>query len=103
MKVYMNNRTVFNNCMHGMYYSEISRYLLWFPKFDIVLCVFLLVPAPFLTVFLTGTGKSETGAHLAYAFARLNKVKHPRRCVLYCGPSNKAVNVVLGKQQHQKA
>ena len=49
---------------------------------------------------LLGTGKSETGAHLAYAFARQNKVAvtSSKQCVLYCGPSNKAVNVVLGKQ-----
>lgn len=48
----------------------------------------------------SGTGKSETGAHLAYAFARRNKVAvtELKQCVLYCGPSNKAVNVVLGKQ-----
>ena len=46
-----------------------------------------------------------TGAHLAYAFAKYNRkcqlgLKGPlsNRCVLYCAPSNKAVDVVLGKQ-----
>ncbi len=46
-----------------------------------------------------GTGKSETGAHLAYVFARHNKVLNRSqvnyKCVLYCGPSNKSVDVVL--------
>ncbi len=43
-----------------------------------------------------GTGKSETGAHIAYVFAMLNRSLQGRRCVLYCGPSNKSVDVVLG-------
>jgi exoribonuclease R len=47
-----------------------------------------------------GTGKSVTGAHLAYAFAlwnRQRRVKNSERipCVVYCGPSNKSVEVVL--------
>jgi len=47
-----------------------------------------------------GTGKSVTGAHLAYILAKLNG--RPRRgsvkgCVVYCGPSNKAVDVVHGQ------
>ena len=68
----------------------------------------------------TGTGKSITGAHIAYAFALLNRAKchsqveadetveqtgvhdpsglPPLKCVLYCGPSNASVDVVLGKQ-----
>ena len=56
----------------------------------------------------TGTGKSETGAHIAYVFALLNRQLNQqshresgqshRQCVLYCGPSNKAVDVVLGKK-----
>ncbi|XP_019856645.1 PREDICTED: helicase with zinc finger domain 2-like [Amphimedon queenslandica] len=48
-----------------------------------------------------GTGKSETGAHLAYIFSITNKKiseKDPVSCkkksVLYCGPSNKSVDVV---------
>uniref|UniRef100_A0A1X7T0H0 DNA2/NAM7 helicase-like C-terminal domain-containing protein n=1 Tax=Amphimedon queenslandica TaxID=400682 RepID=A0A1X7T0H0_AMPQE len=49
-----------------------------------------------------GTGKSETGAHLAYIFSVTNKEMHasekdPMSCkkaVLYCGPSNKSVDVV---------
>ena len=51
----------------------------------------------------TGTGKSETGAHLAYIFAITNKEiseKDPTssvKSVLYCGPSNKSVDVVHSK------
>lgn len=44
-----------------------------------------------------GTGKSETGAHIAYTFAMANRQLSPRKCVLYCGPSNKSVDVVLGR------
>ncbi len=51
-----------------------------------------------LNYFNTGTGKSETGAHIAYVFAMLNRTLPNRKCVLYCGPSNKAVDVVLGKE-----
>ena len=56
---------------------------------------------------LIGTGKSVTGAHLAYAFV---VAKNPDlkfvpshsgdekiKCVMYCGPSNKSVDVVLGR------
>lgn len=73
-----------------------------------------------------GTGKSITGAHIAYAFALWNRKKAvgsdiilqddterddhkaedtttdgdasglpPLQCVLYCGPSNVSVDVVL--------
>jgi len=45
-----------------------------------------------------------TGAHLAYAFISSNAAlisnpgpKERIRCVMYCGPSNKSVDVVLGK------
>ncbi len=57
-----------------------------------------------------------TGAHLAYAFAKKLrkeqsslkasisrlpgqkvKVEELKPCVMYCGPSNQAVNVVLSK------
>ena len=48
-------------------------------------------------IILIGTGKSVTGAHLAYIFARLNSCKGNNQCVLYCGPSNKAVDVVHGE------
>ena len=46
-----------------------------------------------------GTGKSVTGAHIAYALAmRLSKEKmSTSKCVMYCGPSQQSVNVVLGK------
>ena len=65
-----------------------------------------------------GTGKSITGAHLAYAFVLLNRMEAAPepvaaefadaattgsvqslphlKCVLYCGPSNVSVDVVLG-------
>ncbi len=54
-----------------------------------------------------GTGKSMTGAHIAYALAV--KLKRELRqhsaenkdnlnpCVMYCGPSQQSVNVVLGE------
>ena len=54
----------------------------------------------------SGTGKSVTGAHIAYALAmRLRKEpvrqrkneSDPNTCVMYCGPSQQSVNVVLGK------
>ena len=48
-------------------------------------------------MFIIGTGKSELGAHIAYTFAMANKQLSPSKCVLYCGPSNKSVDVVLGE------
>ena len=44
-----------------------------------------------------GTGKSVTGARIAYVFAQDNKSLSTHKCVLYCGPSNKSVDVVFGK------
>ena len=43
-----------------------------------------------------------TGAHIAYALAmKLCKETPPRQaenmCVMYCGPSQQSVNVILGK------
>ena len=46
-------------------------------------------------IYDVGTGKSEVGAHLAYIFAVKNG---GHGSVLYCGPSNKAVDVVHGKK-----
>ena len=46
---------------------------------------------------LAGTGKSETGAHIAYALATGNRIRASGECVLYCAPTNKAVDVVLSK------
>ena len=51
-----------------------------------------------------GTGKSVTGAHLAYASIVANtsdskfvpSSNEKIKCVMYCGPSNKSVDVVLG-------
>lgn len=48
-----------------------------------------------------GTGKTLTGTRLAFLFAHRNRRvntgsdKHPQ--VLYCGPSNKSVDVVAGE------
>ena len=47
-----------------------------------------------LTMLHVGTGKSETGAHIAYIFAQLNRESN--QCVVYCAPSNKAVDVIHG-------
>ena len=44
-----------------------------------------------------GTGKSETGAHIAYTLAMSNRMRQLDGCVLYCAPTNKAVDVVLSK------
>ena len=44
-----------------------------------------------------GTGKSETGAHIVYALAMSNVLRARDECVLYCAPTNKAVDVVLSK------
>ncbi|CAK8694336.1 unnamed protein product [Clavelina lepadiformis] len=41
-----------------------------------------------------GTGKSLMGAHLAYYFCRINKAMMRKAKLLYCGPSNKSVDVV---------
>ena len=61
------------------------------------------------TISILGTGKSVTGAHIAYAFAMMNRQKRkkpsssakggrpPLTCVLYCGPSNVAVDVIVSK------
>ena len=44
-----------------------------------------------------------TGAHLAYGFIVANRKLHRPskpgkiKCVMYCGPSNKSVDVVLGR------
>ena len=55
----------------------------------LVKCIFILTK---------GTGKSVTGARLAYLFAKLNReltATQGHRSVLYCGPSNKSVDVVF--------
>ena len=42
-----------------------------------------------------------TGAHIAYILALLNKSVNRsdnHKCVFYCGPSNKSVDVVLGNE-----
>ena len=76
--------------------------------------IYMITPITRNLIFPTGTGKSATGAHLAYALAMklrkelrnlLDEQKRtgdsdeprPRPCVMYCGPSQQSVNVVLGK------
>ena len=52
-----------------------------------------------------GTGKTLTGVRLAYLFTQLNRKLNKEQYhhngigpqVLYCGPSNKSVDVVAGK------
>ena len=65
-----------------------------------------------MVIITAGTGKSVTGAHIAYALAmklRLDRAKErqsseseypdgTRPCVMYCGSSQQSVNVVLSKQ-----
>ena len=82
-----------------------------------------IITALCFSCMCTGTGKSITGAHIAYAFVLLNRmnatvpdsatadeVVDPAmadsgadwphlKCVLYCGPSNVSVDVVLSKLQ----
>ena len=51
-------------------------------------------------ILFAGTGKSVTGAHIAYVFTKLNKVINTpgsHKSVLYCGPSNISVDVVFSK------
>ncbi|XP_039256734.2 3'-5' exoribonuclease HELZ2-like [Styela clava] len=45
-----------------------------------------------------GTGKSYMGAQIAATFAFINRLRDPKnpRKVLYCGPSNKSVDVAAG-------
>ena len=59
----------------------------------------------YIKQYSIGTGKSVTGAHLAYAFIVANNPNlkslpsnndEKIKCVMYCGPSNKSVDVVLG-------
>ena len=49
------------------------------------------------SLILSGTGKSETGAHIAYALAMSNRDRGFNECVIYSAPTNKAVDVVLSK------
>lgn len=59
----------------------------------------------------TGTGKSVIGAHLAYAHIIINNpnlqcvpssTDEKIKCVMYCGPSNKSLDVVLGMYAFSK-
>lgn len=60
---------------------------------------YILNKSVFILDFLCilGTGKSETGAHIAYTLVMSNRIRRLDGCVLYCAPSNKAVDVVLSK------
>ncbi|XP_019634630.1 PREDICTED: uncharacterized protein LOC109477726 [Branchiostoma belcheri] len=53
-------------------------------------CPFYIIQGP------PGTGKTITGAHLAYKFAKRNRNARSGHVVMYCGPSNKSVDVVGG-------
>lgn len=60
----------------------------------------------------TGTGKTVVGAYIVYWFSLLNsykpqnlkelKDKEKKEVILYCGPSNKSVDVVAGKYYFEK-
>ena len=57
-------------------------------------------------IHVLGTGKSVTGARIAYAFAMVNRqlnTPEVHQCVLYCGPSNKSVDVVFGEHYTDKS
>ena len=54
----------------------------------------ILVQLDFIQ-YIKGTGKSVVGAHLTYIFSKINTGS--KKCVLYCCPSNKAVDVVHSK------
>ena len=56
-----------------------------------------MLPHYSCTVYSLGTGKSETGAHIAYIFAKVLKDYNSNQRVVYCAPSNKAVDVVHGQ------
>ena len=69
----------------------------------ILIATFLEIYVWFMLFFLfLGTGKSVTGAHIAYILAMLNQHSlSNHKCVFYCGPSNKSVDVVLGKKNYE--
>lgn len=58
-------------------------------------------------VYLTGTGKTVVGVNIVYWFLEINsdnprisedpRDKDKKEVILYCGPSNKSVDVVAGK------
>ena len=56
----------------------------------------IIIVFDFNLLLIKGTGKSIVGAHLAYTFAMGNRKGVNYGCVMYCGPSNKAVDVVHG-------
>ena len=70
-----------------------------------MLFTLLFLQCIFSLVHSLGTGKSVTGAHIAYVLARLNRIintSDSHKCVLYCGPSNKSVDVVFSKFQSRR-
>lgn len=55
--------------------------------------------APLTRSLPTGTGKTVVGFHIVFWFHKLNEELPPSGsppCILYCGPSNKSVDVVAG-------
>lgn len=68
---------------------------------------FLLKANAIFPICLLGTGKTVVGAYIVSCFVELNSL-HPRKLIdpkdegkkqviLYCGPSNKSVDVVAGR------
>jgi len=52
--------------------------------------------------FFVGTGKTNTGIKLIYLYNEINKLRYEdeggvRQKVLFCGPSNKSVDLVASK------
>ena len=51
-----------------------------------------------------GTGKTNTGIKLVYLFCKINRQLQAegkgKKTVLYCGPSNKSVDLVASKSQN---
>ena len=62
------------------------------PGYIIYACIILLN-----TLARAGSGKSVIGTHIAYIFAQVLKDNDSDQCVVYCAPSNKAVDVVHGQ------
>ena len=52
----------------------------------------------------TGSGKTNTGIKLVYLFCKINRQLEAegkgKKTVLYCGPSNKSVDLVASKSQN---
>ncbi len=82
-----------------------STPIMWhcYKSYEEIQHTYHISPFFFFFFFLScsGTGKTVTGAYLAYFFNKMNKKLPPmgkgQPQVLYCGPSNKSVDVIAGK------